>query len=44
MESHQMINALIAFGGFGFAALLSRGAMASAAKALATRGRSAGLG
>jgi hypothetical protein len=39
-----MINALISIGGFGIAAALSRGAMASAAQALSRRGRAAGLG
>jgi hypothetical protein len=39
----EMVNALISITGFGIAALLSRGAMATAAKALAERGRSAGL-
>jgi hypothetical protein len=38
-----MINAIIIITGFGFAAVLSRGAMASAARALAVRGRAAGL-
>jgi hypothetical protein len=38
-----MTNALITIAGFGLAAVFSRGAMASAAKALAGRGRSAGL-
>ena len=39
----EMVNALISITGFGIAAVLSRGAMASAAKALAERGRAAGL-
>ena len=38
-----MTNALITIAGFGFAAVLSRGAMATAARALVQRGRSAGL-
>ena len=38
-----MVNALISIAGFGIAAVLSRGAMASAARALADRGRAAGL-
>jgi hypothetical protein len=42
-EVDQMVNALIIITGFGIAAVLSRGAMASAARALANRGRSAGL-
>ena len=38
-----MITTLITLAGFGTAAALSRGAMASAARALAERGRAAGL-
>jgi hypothetical protein len=38
-----VINVIISIAGFGLAAALSRGAMASAARALAARGRSAGL-
>ena len=38
-----MVNAIISITGFGVAAVLSRGAMATAARALAERGRTAGL-
>jgi len=38
-----MVNAIISITGFGVAAILSRGAMATAARALAERGRTAGL-
>jgi hypothetical protein len=38
-----MVNAVISITGFGIAGVLSRGAMASAARALANRGRAAGL-
>jgi hypothetical protein len=42
-EVDQMVNAIISITGFGLAAAFSRGAMASAARALANRGRAAGL-